>query len=102
MASFSVYALARDFPRELPYKDGLVRLELVRGDVADEWVLRAKKLVEPTLCPIVSSRFGRYALETTLCSGFVIQDDTAAAKVLDRLVQEGYASKRSANRRDLH
>jgi hypothetical protein len=102
MPTFCVYALSRDFPRELPYKDGIVRLELVRGETADGWMLRAKKVVEPTICPIVCSRFGRYALETTLRSGFVVEEGTPAAKLLDRLVQDGFATKRNASRRDLH
>lgn len=78
-----------------------MRLELVRGEIRDEWLLRAKKVVFPKYCQIVSSRFGRYALESTLRSGFAIQDGTPEAKLLDRLVEEGYASKRHANRRDM-
>jgi hypothetical protein len=32
----------------------------------------------------------------------VLQEGTPAAKLLDRLVQEGFATKRWAHRRDLH
>jgi hypothetical protein len=101
MAMYSVYALARDFPRELRYANSVIRLELARGEALDQWVLRAKKVTPPTFCQITDSRFGRYALETTLRSGFVIQDGTPAAKLLDRLVTEGFATKRTANSRDL-
>jgi hypothetical protein len=65
-------------------------------------MLRARKFVPPTFCEITSSRFGHRALLATLRSGFLVEACTPAAKLLDRLVQEGFATRRWANRRDLH
>ena len=50
MPGHSVYALAPNFPRELRYHDGTGQLELTRGEIADEWVLRAKKVIAPKYC----------------------------------------------------
>jgi hypothetical protein len=101
MPLYSVYALRENFPRELKYRSAVCRLELARGSIDGEWVLRARKIVPSSYCEITSSRFGRYALQTILRSGFVVQEGTAAAKILDRLVQDGHAVKRHATRRDL-
>jgi len=102
MAGHYVYALAENFPRELRYANAVCKFEMVRGDLDGKWVLRARKFVPPTFCEITSSRFGHRALQATLRSGFVVSADTPAAKLLDRLVQEGFATRRWANRRDLH
>src|SRR5947207_518128 len=102
MPSYSVYALAENFPRELNYPNAVCKLELVRGEHNGQWVLRAHKIVPSTFCEITSSRFGYRALQAELRRGFVVQEGTPAAKLLDRLVQEGFATKRWANRRDLH
>ena len=55
----------------------------------------------PSTCPIVKRRVGRYALETTLRTGFVIEEGMPDAKLFDRHVQDDYAKKRNANQRDL-
>lgn len=102
MPSYYVYALVENFPHELRYANAVCKLEMVRGEFDSQWVLRARKFVPPTFCEITSSRFGYRALQTTLRSGFVVQDGTPAAKLLDRLVKEGFATRRWANRRDLH
>ena len=101
MASHYVYQLAKNFPRELKYANAVCKLELVRGDMEGKWVFRARKSVPPTYCEIISSRFGARALQTTLRNGFLVQEGTPAAKLLDRLVKDGFATKRWANRRDL-
>ena len=101
MPSYSIYLLEEDFPRELRYADAVCRLEVVRGPHDGQWIFRARKYIPPTDCDITSTRFGHRALLTTLRSGFAVADDTPAAKVLDRLVQEGFARKRPATRRDL-
>lgn len=79
---------------------GVCKLELVRGEHDGEWVFRARKIVPPTFCTIASSRYGARALQAELRRGFLVEDWTAAAKLLDRLVNEGFATKRWANRRD--
>ena len=100
MALFNVYSLTSNFPRELKYRGAVCRLEIAPGKVRDEWVLRAKKVVPSTFCDIAKSRYGRLALNTTLRNGFAVEVGSPAAKILDRLVAEGFASKRPASRRD--
>jgi hypothetical protein len=101
VAQFSVYALRPDFPRRLEYRDGACFLELVPGPLAEAWTFRARKVPATTVCAITSSPYGRLALETVLRQGFVVQQGTAAARLLDRLVRERCATVRPANRRDL-
>lgn len=102
MPGHYVYQLAENFPRELRYANAVCKLELVRGDLDGQWVLRARKFVPPTFCEITSSRFGHRALLATLRSGFLVPAGTPTEKLLDRLVKDGFATKRWASRRDLH
>jgi hypothetical protein len=92
MPSYLVYALAENFPCELRYADAVCKLELTRGGVDGKWVLRARKCLPPTFCEITSSRFGLRALQTTLRSGFVVEEGSTAAKLLDRMVHERFAT----------
>ena len=82
MPSYCVYQLAENFPRELRYGDVVCKLELVRGELDGEWVFRARKITPQTLCPITRSRFGARALQAELRRGFLVEDGTAAAKLL--------------------
>jgi hypothetical protein len=98
---FSVYALRPDFPRRLQYRDGNCFLELVPGPLGEAWTFRARKVPATTTCAITSSPYGRLALETVLRQGFVVEKGTPAARLLDRLVRDGCATVRPANRRDM-
>jgi hypothetical protein len=98
----SVYVLRQEFPRRLRFRDAICVLEFAAGSFPGESVFRARNLTRPGVCEITSSRFGEFALAAILHRGFVVEDSTPAARLMDRLVERGYASKRPANRRDLH
>jgi hypothetical protein len=101
MPLFSVYELAKNYPRKIHYASAVCELELVRGANEKEWIFRAKKVAPPRFCEITKTRYGRYALETVLRQGFVVEDGTPAARILDRLVREGHATRRAASPRDM-
>ena len=100
MPWYSEYHVRKDFPRRLRYRGATCYLELVRSAQIDsEWVFRVRKVPDQSLCEIASSRLGRYGLETDMQQGLIVEEGTPAAKILDRLVREGFATKHAANPR---
>ena len=96
-----VYVLSERFPRRVVYRDATIAFEIIRRPLGgnSEWIFRARKLAPPAVCELLTSRLGKYGLETTLFrSGFSLPDGTPAARLMARLVREGYATARPARR----
>ena len=91
------YVLRRDFPRRLIYRNAVIQLEIVKQSLGHdaEWILRAKKMVAPDFCVLATSRLGKFGFDTTIFNeGFVLDDQSPAGKIMERLVREGYAVSR--------
>jgi hypothetical protein len=103
----TLYILRPDYPRELRYPSGAIRLEIAElpRNVATHgrrWVFRAAKLSVPgCTCDIAFAMNYRWRMDELLHqSGFVLASETAAARIMNRLVRDGYAFARRATSRD--
>lgn len=91
------YLLAANYPARLIYRNAAVELEIVSNDGLNReiWALRARKL-QPSgaALAIVDTNIGRDYLNVILHrDGFPLEVGSPAAKILERLVHEGYAER---------
>jgi hypothetical protein len=97
MPSCSRYVLRRDFPRRLVYRQAALALEVVKQPLGRDaaWILPAKKVVRPETCVIATSRYGRFGFDAMMFQeGLVLENGTAAARIMERLVRDGFAVSR--------
>ncbi len=102
MPSQSLYLVVRTFPRRLLYANGAVELECAENSRAAcfKWEFRARKLNRAGETCVITAHVSRYRLEHQMRhEGFGCEHGTPAAKIMDRLVHEGYAVKASARGR---
>lgn len=107
MGAHRHYVLGLRFPDRLVYPSAAVALEIVRhqwsGRGDTRWVFRARKLIHgpESTCVIVSSPVDRRRLEWILHhEGFLLEEGTPPATIMQRLVHEGYATTRRARGRE--
>jgi len=96
------YRIIRALPSHIDYLTASYLLEIIRQPhdtiPLPEWVFRARKAGEGTVCVIVSEMLDRARLLDRLQSGFEVKAGTPAAKLMDRLASDGIAEKARPSR----
>lgn len=101
MPFYSEYSITRRLPPRLQYANGAIIFEIVEVPFlgSRQWVFQARKVqAEASTCVIATSVHGQSHLAERLAGGFVLDEATPAAKIMARLVNEGFATRRAARR----